>query len=45
MEECIDSLEEAVVSSTLDAGSGYWKVEIEETDRNKTAFKYHRELS
>ncbi|CAN8070819.1 unnamed protein product, partial [Agarophyton chilense] len=38
MDECIDSLGEANVFTTLDANSGYWKVPIAEEDQDKTAF-------
>lgn len=43
-EKCIDSLGDATVFSTLDANSGYWQVEIEESDRDKTAFTSHHGL-
>lgn len=35
--ECTDSLAAAAVLSTLDANSGYWKIEIHKADRDKTA--------
>lgn len=38
MDECIDSNGEAIVSSTLDAKGGYWKVETDDTHNDKTAF-------
>ena len=41
MEECIDSLGDATIFSTLDANSGYWQVEIAEEDRDKTTFTCH----
>lgn len=40
----VDSLLEAYVFSTLDANSEHWHVEIEEKDREKTAFTSHRRL-
>lgn len=39
--ECTESLEEATVSSTLDANSDYWQVEVEEINCDKTAFMSH----
>lgn len=42
MDECIFSLGEAEVFSTLNANSSYWQAEVKETNRNKTAFtSYH----
>lgn len=41
MEACIDLLGNATIISTLDANSRYWKVEIAEEDRDKTAFTSH----
>lgn len=38
IEECVDSLRKAVVFSSIDASSGYRKVQIEDEDQNKTAF-------
>ncbi|CAN8076123.1 unnamed protein product [Agarophyton chilense] len=38
MDECIDSLGEANVFTTLDANSGYWQVPVAEDDQDKTAF-------
>lgn len=35
--ECIDSLGEAKVFSTLNANSGYWRMEVDERDHNKTS--------
>jgi hypothetical protein len=39
--ECIDSLGDAVVFSTLDANSGYWQVSTHPDDRDKTTFTCH----
>ena len=44
MDECIDSLGEATVFTTLDANSGYWQVEIAPEDRDKTTFTCHEGL-
>jgi hypothetical protein len=41
MDECLDSLGDATISSTLDCNSGYWQIPIEERDMNKTAFVTH----
>ena len=41
MDECIDSLGEARIFSTLDANSGYWQIELADEDREKTAFTSH----
>lgn len=37
-DECIDALSEPAVFFILNAISGYWKVEIEERDHDKTTF-------
>jgi Reverse transcriptase (RNA-dependent DNA polymerase) len=41
LDECIDSLGDAVVFSTLDANSGYWKVSVLPEDCDKTTFTCH----
>ena len=41
MDECLDSLGDAVVFSTLDCNSGYWQIPVAERDRDKTAFVSH----
>jgi len=41
MDECIDSLGEATIFSTLYCNSGYWQVAIAPGDREKTAFVCH----
>ena len=38
MEDCIDSLGEVRLFTTLDALWGYWQVPIAESDRDKTTF-------
>ena len=44
MDECIDSLGDATVFTTLDCNNGYWQVEIAEKDRDKTTFASHSGL-
>ena len=41
MDECIDSLGEAKVLTTLDCNSGFWQIPIRESDRDKTSFVCH----
>ena len=41
MDECLDTLGNAKVFTTLDANSGYWQVPVAEDDRPKTAFTCH----
>ena len=41
MDECIDSLGDATVFTTLDCNSGYWQVEVAEEDRDKTTSASH----
>jgi hypothetical protein len=41
LDECIDSLGDAVVFSTLDANSGYWQVSMHPDDRDKITFTCH----
>lgn len=38
VKECIDSLADARIFSTLDANSGYWQIEVGPADREKTTF-------
>lgn len=38
VDDCLDALCGARVFSTLDCASGYWQVEVDERDREKTAF-------
>lgn len=43
MDKGIDFFDEAAVFSTLEANSGYWKIEIESEDRDEADFtSYHR---
>ena len=41
MDECIDSLGEATILSTLDCNAGHWKVAIAPEDREKASFVCH----
>jgi len=41
MDDCIDSLGDANVFSTLDCNSGYWQIPVAEQDRDKTTFTSH----
>ena len=41
MEDCIDSLGDAVVFTTLDCNSGYWQVPVAPEDQDKTTFTTH----
>lgn len=45
MDECIDSLRDTTIFSTLNDNSGYWQVEIDGVDRDKTGFPSHQGLS
>lgn len=44
IDECTDSLGTACVFSTLDCNNGYWQIEINEKDRQKTGFVTHHGL-
>ena len=41
MDDCIDSLGEATVFSSLDANWGYWQIAVADEDKDKTAFTSH----
>jgi hypothetical protein len=41
LDECIDSLGDAVIFSTLDTNSGYWQVSMHSDDRDKPTFTCH----
>ena len=41
MADCIDSLGDAQVFSTLDRNSGYWQILVHHGDRDKTTFTTH----
>jgi Reverse transcriptase (RNA-dependent DNA polymerase) len=42
MDDCLDSLGEATIFSTLDANSGYWQLDVADEDKDKTTFTSHR---
>jgi Reverse transcriptase (RNA-dependent DNA polymerase) len=44
MEECIDSLGDATIFSTLDCNSGYWQIPVHPDDPAKTTFTSHEGL-
>ncbi len=44
MDECIDSLGDTKVFTTLDANSGYWQLPVWDKDRDITAFTSHAGL-
>jgi len=41
MDECIDSIGDARVMSTLDCNAGYWQTPVAENDKHLTAFTCH----
>jgi hypothetical protein len=41
MDECIDSLGDATVFTTLDCNSGYWQIPVHQDDRDNTTFTYN----
>ena len=41
MDECIDSLGDAAIFTTLDCNSGYWQIPVDPPDRDKTTFTAH----
>ena len=44
MDECIDTLGDAKIFSTLDCNSGYWQIMMDDADKEKTAFVTHQGL-
>ena len=42
MDECIDSLGDAAIFTTLDCNSGYWQIPVRPEDRDKTTFTSHQ---
>jgi Reverse transcriptase (RNA-dependent DNA polymerase) len=40
--DCLDSLGDATIFSTLDANSGDWQLDMAEADQDKTTFTSHR---
>lgn len=41
MDECIDSLVDAIIFSTLYVNCGYWQLEIDKSDPDKKTFTSH----
>ena len=41
MDDCIDSLGDAKIFTTLDCNSGYWQIPVAEEDKDKTTFTSH----
>jgi len=41
MDDCLDSLNDATVFSTLDCNAGYWQIPVAAEDREKTTFTSH----
>ena len=41
MDDCMDSIGDAVVFTTLDCNSGYWQIPVALEDRDKTMFTTH----
>lgn len=44
MDECIDFLGEPQKLSTPDASSGYWRIEVDPSEREKAAFTSQKRL-
>ena len=44
IDECIDSLGDANIFTTLDCNSGYWQIPVRPEDREKTTFTSHEGL-
>jgi len=44
MDDCLDSLGDATVFSTLDCNAGYWQIPVAAEDRYKTTFTSHTGL-
>jgi len=44
MDDCLDSLGDATVFSTLDCNAGYWQIPVAAEDRDKTTFTSHTGL-
>ena len=42
IDDCIDSLGDAVIFTTLDANAGYWQIPVAPEDRDKTTFTCHK---
>jgi len=41
MEDCLDSLGDAILFTSLDCKAGYWQVSLRKAEQEKTAFKKH----
>ena len=41
MDDCIDSLGDAKIFTTLDANCGYWQLNVDKPDQDKTTFISH----
>jgi len=44
MDDCLDSIGDATVFSTLDCNAGYWQIAVAAEDRDKTTFTSHTGL-
>jgi len=44
MDDCLDSLSNATVFSTLDCNAGYWQIPMAVEDRDKITFTSHTGL-
>jgi len=44
MEDCLESLGDATVFSTLDCNAGYWQIPVDAENRDKTTFTSHTGL-
>jgi hypothetical protein len=44
MDECIESLGDAKIVTTLDCNSGYWQIPVHPEDQDKTTFTYNEGL-
>ena len=42
IDDCIDSLGDAAIFTTLDANAGYWQIPVVPEDREKTTFTCHQ---
>lgn len=42
MDDCLDSIGDAQIFTTLDCNSGYWQIPIAGEDRDKSSFTTHR---
>jgi hypothetical protein len=42
VDDYLDALEDERYLTTLDANCGYWQIDVNETDREKKAFPFHK---